>query len=354
MELRSLDIKNEDDVAYYNAFVNKYAPPGHNMTLNYLEPLMEAYDHEVHILAAFENGVLVGVLPLVGMRSSFFGHRLVSLPFYNYGGVLSANFSTKASLIKAAKEHMHAWHYSSLVIRNVDSDPTYEQLGFSCSTDKATFFYRLPSDINKVGAGSSKKRSKLRSQALLAERRTKESGDRLRTAFGGSELLDDFYTVFSEHMRDLGTPVFSKAWFRSVLASTPSIITVVYIDEKPLATGFIFSHENTKRWSIPWASCLREGNALSLNSYMYYQILSQAIEHNIDIFDFGRSTVESGPYRFKQQWGAEPTKCHWYQYPSDNSPGPKKEGFGLAVKLWKQLPLFVANRLGPHLSRTLG
>ena len=54
-------------------------------------------------------------------------------------------------------------------------------------------------------------KSKLRSQI---KRAMKED---MTTQVGGMELLNDFYRVFSENMRDLGTPVWSKKLLYQVL-----------------------------------------------------------------------------------------------------------------------------------------
>lgn len=356
MEVRLLDLNDKPQTEDYDSFVAQHSHAGNNMTSNYMRPLIEAFDHQLHTLIAYQGNEIIGVLPFVGTRSPIFGNQLTSLPFYNYGGLLCTDDKAKIPLLQMAKALMITYGYQSIQLRTVEEDPVYEHLQFDTTSEKATFFYELPDIPNKLGAGNSKKRTKLRSQALLAERRCEESGDSLRVMFGGSELLGDFYEVFRTHMRDLGTPVFAQSWFDSVLSHIPSKIVVVYVNDKPLATGWLFTHNDT-HWSIPWASCLKAGNALSLNSYMYFRILSSAIENNISSFDFGRSTVDSGPYRFKQQWGPEPTLCHWHTFSVLNTEaavGPKKEGFGLAVKAWQKLPLGVANVLGPKISKTLG
>jgi hypothetical protein len=33
-------------------------------------------------------------------------------------------------------------------------------------------------------------------------------------------------------------------------------------------------------------------------------------------FDFGRSTMNEGTYKFKKQWGCEPTQLHWSEIAS--------------------------------------
>src|SRR5438046_9703572 len=39
--------------------------------------------------------------------------------------------------------------------------------------------------------------------------------------WGGAELLDEFYDVFSRNMRDLGTPAFGRRLFAAVLRQFP-------------------------------------------------------------------------------------------------------------------------------------
>src|SRR4051812_5889143 len=50
--------------------------------------------HRCHYVIARRAGAIVGVLPLVEMRSVVFGRALSSLPYVNYGGVLVAERET--------------------------------------------------------------------------------------------------------------------------------------------------------------------------------------------------------------------------------------------------------------------
>ena len=50
----------------------------------------EVYGHEsIYLTAQDGDGDVVGVLPLILVRSRLFGRRLVSMPFLDYGGVLA-------------------------------------------------------------------------------------------------------------------------------------------------------------------------------------------------------------------------------------------------------------------------
>ena len=91
--------------------------------------------------------------------------------------------------------------------------------------------------------------------------------------------------------------------------------------------------------------------------YLYWQILSYAIEHDFKQFDFGRSTVDAGTYKFKKQWGAEPLQCYWYHWVPEGGEipnlSPSSSKFDLAIKVWQKLPLAVTKLIGPPIVRNL-
>ena len=60
------------------------------------------FHHACLYLAARDGNALVGVLPLVRVKSALFGHYLVSMPFVNYGGPLGSDAAVLA-LTEAAE-----------------------------------------------------------------------------------------------------------------------------------------------------------------------------------------------------------------------------------------------------------
>ncbi len=52
--------------------------------------ISKTYGHNTRYLCAYDDvGGIVGVLPLVQLNSRLFGNFLVSMPYFNYGGVLA-------------------------------------------------------------------------------------------------------------------------------------------------------------------------------------------------------------------------------------------------------------------------
>jgi FemAB-related protein (PEP-CTERM system-associated) len=187
--------------------------------------------------------------------------------------------------------------------------------------------------------------SKLRSQVRKAEK------NGLAFRWGSGPELDAFYQVFARNMRDLGSPVHSRRWFREVLrAYGPQCrLGLVWHQDRPVGGGILLLAGASA--SIPWASTLREANALAPNMLLYWKFLEFTADAGYASFDFGRSTPGEGTYRFKAQWGAAPQPLAWSTVhlagpeaiPSDH-PGSAR---ALAERLWNRLPLPLANLLGP-------
>ncbi len=76
---------------------------------------------------------------------------------------------------------------------------------------------------------------------------------------GRLEELDGFYEVFSRNMRDLGTPVYPKEFFRKILDTFPenTWICSVASGNAVVASGFLAGFKD--RWRYP-ASSIREYN----------------------------------------------------------------------------------------------
>jgi serine/alanine adding enzyme len=163
--------------------------------------------------------------------------------------------------------------------------------------------------------------------------------------------------VFAKNMRDLGTPVYGKAFFRHILQTFPdnSRIIIVRLNKHPVAAAFLLGHDTTLE--IPWASTIKQVNHLSMNMLLYWEVLKFAIGSNYRFFDFGRSSKDSGTYRFKQQWGAKPRQCYWHYWlrgggelPALNPNNPKYKAL---ITLWKIMPVWLTKWIGPGIVKNL-
>ena len=170
--------------------------------------------------------------------------------------------------------------------------------------------------------------------------------------------VDRLHRVYSESVRNLGTPVFAKSYFkilREQFAECSDIVTVVRGGRAVASVlNFYFRDE-----VLPfYGGGVRAARALAANDFMYWEVMRRACERNYRIFDFGRSKVGTGSYAFKCNWGFQPTPLV-YQFrlaqghamPDLNPLNPKLAAF---VAAWRRLPLTLTNRLGPLIVRGIG
>lgn len=304
----------------------------------------DVFGHQTFFIEARDaSGRLVGVLPLVRQRS-LLGDFATSLPFFNYGGALAPTSEVRNALMSKARDIARDLGCSYLELRDVNPDAE----NWECRTDKVTMILQLPASMELLGKQLG---SKLRSQVKRAER------EKTAVRTGGIELLDDFYHVFAHNMRDLGTPVYPKRFFRAILERFPEQTAIIAVDLSgaPSAAGFLVIHEG--RAEIPWASCLAAAKSVGLNMKLYWEVLSFAIQRGCTSFDFGRSSKDSGTYRFKKQWGAEPVQLHWHRWDRNPSaqaqPMSESRAMRLATGIWQRLPVGVTNLIGPIISPSL-
>jgi len=307
--------------------------------------IREALGHEcLYLGARDEEGRLAAVLPLARVRSALFGHYLVSMPFLSYGGPIGGEEGVRF-LCEEAAARAERSRVGLLELRNrVEIDAP----GLAVNRRKVTVLLDLPADPETLWKDLS---SKVRSQV----RRPQKEG--MVTRFGADQL-DAFYRVFARNMRDLGTPVLSRRFFERIVDHMPERVElgVVYHENAPVAAGCGFTWRD--EFEMTWASSLRAYNRMAPNMLLYWSFTERMVEKGLGVFNFGRCTPEGGTHRFKRQWGeTRDVPLPWAQWsPRGVTATPSPDGgplFRLATRAWSHLPLPVANRLGPALSRSL-
>jgi serine/alanine adding enzyme len=307
--------------------------------------ITESFGHSSYYLMARDrDNVARGVLPLVHLKSRLFGNVLVSLPFFNYGGLLTDSAEASTALLETAvtlRDRLGATH---LELRHLQEMP----LDLVCKRHKVTMLLPLASDPDTQWRRFN---AKLRNQV----RKAQKSG--LTVRWGGVELLDDFYEVFVRNMRDLGTPVYDRRLFETVLRTFPDSTEIigVYLEGSVVAAGLASGYRETLE--IPWASSNKDFRTLCPNNILYWEAISHAIEKGFRTFDFGRSTPGEGTFRFKEQWGAVPHPLFW-QYAlkmGETLPelSPDNPKYDLAIKVWQRMPLWITRILGPSIVRNI-
>ncbi len=331
----------------WDAFVDRTPGATHCHRYAWRGVMERVFGHEcVYLSARAHDGALDGVLPLVRVKSPVFGHFLVSMPFLNYGGPLGSDRAVEA-LMATAADRARRDRVSLAELRN--RAPLSQPPGgdWVASTRKITVVLPIPAGgeamLWKALDG------KLRSQV----RRPQKEGVTVRF---GPDQVAPFYSVFAHHMRDLGTPAQPRRLFDEIAAAFPDDVWFgcAYIGEQAVAAGCGFRWRS--EFEMTWASALVEHKRLAPNMLLYWAFMQRAASEGLTHFNFGRCTPESGTHRFKRQWGAEDEQLWWYgltpgaiKGAAATTPSPHDSAYAWGPRVWKRLPLAVANALGPHI-----
>lgn len=306
--------------------------------------LERAFGHRTHFLQARRNGELEGILPLAQVRSLLFGNNLSSLPFCVYGGIVARNAEAEAALRGTACALAERLRVDALELRHLEASDS----GWPVKSLYVTFRKAIDPDPEvNLKAIPGRQRAMVRKgidECLAGE---------------VDEGVDRIYRVYSESVRNLGTPVFSKKYLRVLREAFGSDCDVLMITQQGRdvagVLNFYFRDQVLPYYggSIGAARDIR-----GCNHFMYWELMRRAAERGYRVFDFGRSKEGTGPYAFKKHYGFTPEPLH-YEYflvkaqdvPNVNPTNPK---YQLLIKAWERLPLPVANTIGPLLARSLG
>lgn len=337
----------------YDAYVSGHpsASPYHSSA--WLSAIESAYQHMAWLVTVHNDSCLCGVLPLVEINRPIGRRSLISLPFCDLGGVLADDDNVKHLLLSEAQLLGATCKVSELEVREggeVLQEPAVDDLS---GNRKVRMLCNLPSSSDALFKSY---KPKLRSQIRKAEKNGLRA--EVRTDI---EAVHHFYEVFARNMRRLGSPVHSREWFLELKRAYGDrmLVGLVFLEDRPVGGGIVLTAGS--RASIPWASTLEQFNSLAPNMLLYWSLLSHVCDRGCSLFDFGRSTLGEGTYRFKKQWGARPYELNWARWPIGRKSGQDSEQSNLPHRIsdlrplvegiWRCLPLAVANWIGPKLRR---
>jgi FemAB-related protein (PEP-CTERM system-associated) len=303
--------------------------------------VVRAYGHEPLYLEVEAAGARA-VLPAVFLRRRLLGGVVASMPFLDAGGPAGPPHLYPALL---ARLRLEAARRGAGLLEIRASAPL--DLPVAPSEAKVSLALALPPDPDRLWKALD---AKVRNQVRKAER----AGVTVRT--GGAELFEAFYDVFAVNMRDLGSPVHGRGFFRAILAGFGDAARVVVAERQGRPVGGLLALAHGDTLYVPWASTLRREAPSCPNMALYWETLRAGCRAGLARFDFGRSTRGSGTYRFKRQWGAVEVPLYWYVLPLGRGAvqvGGGEERWAAVQQVWRRLPVPLTRLVGPRLRRLL-
>ena len=304
----------------------------------------DVFRHRTHYLLAERGAEIVGVLPLVEIRSRLFGHSLSSLPFAVYGGVAATDPSAVGPLHAAARDLARELGVQHLELKNRQPrEPQWPRQDLY-----VTFRRPIAPDVEaNMLAIPRKQRAMVRKGIQRGLASELDAG------------VDRFFALYADNQRRHGTPPHGRRYFEAlkrVFGGDCELLTVMSPQGRPVSGVLSFYWRDEV---LPYyAGDLPDARDLAANDFKYWELMRRACERGLKVFDYGRSKRDTGSYDFKKNWGFEPAPLH-YEYalfgrdsvPQNNPNNPR---YRALIALWRRLPLPVVNAVGPAIVRSLG
>ena len=334
----------DSDRDRWDSFV--YASPNATFfhRIGWREIYEEVFRHRTHYLLAERGDRIVGVLPLVQMKSLLFGHSLVSLPFAVYGGAASTDPMATSALHAHAVELGRELKVDHLELRNIASaEPQWPRQELY-----VTFRKELLADTQANMLAIPRKQRAMVRKGIQRGLRSEVNTD-----------IDGFFDLYADNMHRHGSPPHARRYFHAIArVFGDDCETLTVFSPNGGAVSGVLSFYFRDEVLPYYAGDLTDARDLAANDFKYWELMRRAGERGLRVFDFGRSKRETGSFDFKKNWGFEPTPLH-YEYqlfqrdsvPQNNPSNPK---YRKVIELWRRMPRGVVNAIGPALARHLG
>ena len=340
MEIQKLRKTDEKE---WDAFVRKQDDATFFHLIGWKNVIEKTYKHKSYYLVAKEDGEIKGILPLFLMESRFFGKKLISIPFCDYGGICAKDEQTKNLFIVEVKKIASEKGVNYLELRHRNNN----NCGLITKDTYFTLILGLKQDYEFLRMNFSKK-------VRNAIRKAIKSNLKVTT---GKRYINEFYKIFSKNMRDLGTPVHSFNFFKNILHEFPDYANILITSYEEKAVGAMFLLQFKDTIYAPWVSSDRQYFHFNPNNMLYWEAIRYGCENGFKYFDFGRSKWNSGTFRFKKPWGAIPKQLYYLYYLNsfDDVPNldPSNPKYHMLTQVWKRLPITIATMVGPKIRKNI-
>jgi FemAB-related protein (PEP-CTERM system-associated) len=334
----------EGDAACWDEFVTRHPQGSFFQLTGWKRVIEKTFGYRPCYFLAERAGEITGIAPLFSISNWLIGNCLMSVPLGVYAGICAADEKSRESLLDLAKNEsvLRGVDYLELRNRNGPIDR-----GFHHNSLYTTFTTSLEPNFD-----TNLKRLPRDTRYMI--RKGEKAGLRIER---GNHQLDAFYRLFAQSMHRHGTPVFPHALFANLEAEFGPAMDVMMVYRGSEAVSGVISFFFRDAVLPYYAGAGPDATKTAANNFMYWELMKYAVQRGCRTFDFGRSKKGTGSYAFKTQWNmtAELLNYEVFLVRRKTIPNfsPVNSKFERATRVWRRLPLWMANAMGPHVVRWL-
>ena len=245
--------------------------------------------------------------------------QYVSLPHFSYG-----NSNLLPETIEAKK-----WEVRSL-----------KQISPFYFNNKVLSWLLLEEDDNKqLACFSSNLRRKIHKSQLI----------NFELVIGGTEYINEFYSLFQQTMHRFGSPALSIEFYHHLISNYHDGICkvfLIYFDGRVVGGSILLSHKTF--FENCWIATDPKFNNINVSYFLQWAMISHAKQQKAEIYSFGRSTINSGVHQFKKQWN---TTDHILYRNFSHLPTKDIRSYPILSELWRYTPSTLTKSIGPKIAK---
>jgi CelD/BcsL family acetyltransferase involved in cellulose biosynthesis len=293
------EIDPEADAAWM-AFVEQH--PGRCIFHHpaWLRVLRQVYAYRQVCLAAMEGDRIVGIMPLMEIRSWIAGNRAVCLPFSDACGILADHGAALELLVARADELRRQRDWDYVEVRQ-------DTCSGALRTAAAYKVHRVPLSRDADALFGRLKKTQTRQPIARAQSRglavVRGTDDRAVRAL---------IQLNARTRRRHGLPPQPDAWFwsiaRTMLREGLGFVSTVSVDGRPVAAALFLHWRGTVLYK--YSASDAEGRAAHATHAILWDAMRWACEQGFTCFDLGRTDLDNpGLLQFKRGWGGTESDC---------------------------------------------
>lgn len=331
---------------------NSYATPYH--LYEWGEALSSTYRYQRYHLAITQSDNIIGILPLIQIKSRIFGNRLISLPFCEYGGPLvdvelgseEIRRVTEALLDAATQlgRTLGAGYVENRGCLMAREFPDVE--GYNNFQRYVTFGINLEKELDELWSG-------LHRSTRYGARKARKSGVEIEE-LEEVRQLKDYYQLYLETQKRHGSPPHKYALFKNLynaLKTKGKIKVLLANYHGKLIAGLIVFHHN--KTIFAWNNvCSTQHRRLNPNNLLIWNVIEWGVRKGHRRLDLGRTRTGTTIHVFKRRWGGQeiPLQDYVCFLRKRELPDPEQKRYRYLSKVWSFMPTSLTKKIGPKIA----
>lgn len=313
--------------------------------------LSRSYGHETLYFVARTPPTVRGVFVVVRQRMWPFGEKWIALPYqFHSGPPIADDAETAATLIRAAIKEARASAARYLEVRTARFGDVMQAAGLA----------RVDSGLQVTNLDLRTHERRMIRRGILREVRYSAEGGVGIEHVTAAEGIKAFLPTYLRDMRDLGSPQAGHTFFNALLQEMPEAVHILVARRRGEILGSILVLGDRRAAFARGIAGTKTQSAREhyVSKALVYAAIEAAKERGVACLSLGITWHgDAGLSLYKEGWGGmtQPVECFVAPILGEApKAGDYFGGYQLARRIWRRMPMMLAEPVGHRVTRWIG